>query len=188
MARHKEFDRGIAIDAAIAVFREHGYEGTSTGMLVQGMAIGRQSLYDTFGDKWQLYQTALQRYSAAETSEHATALKQGPRAIDGIRAMLDRVVERAAEPCLGVAAICEFGRSKPELAKIQDASARGLRANISKAVREAQAEGSVSDDGDPGEIADFLVACIAGIRVAARGGADRKALNSLAQHAVRALR
>ncbi|RUV69749.1 MAG: hypothetical protein EOR30_28800 [Mesorhizobium sp.] len=81
-----------------------------------------------------------------------------------------------------------IGRSKPEVAKIQDASARGLRANISKAVREAQAEGSVCDDGDPGEIADFLVACIAGIRVAACGGADRKALNSLARHALRALR
>ncbi|WP_353682921.1 hypothetical protein [Mesorhizobium sp.] len=59
---------------------------------------------------------------------------------------------------------------------------------MSKAVREAQAEGSVCDDGDPGEIADFLVACIAGIRVAACGGADRKALNSLARHALRALR
>lgn len=188
MARHKEFDRDMVIDAAIAVFREHGFEGTSTGMLVGGMGIGRQSLYDTFGDKWQLYQAAVQRYSTAETLEHADALKRGPRAVDGIRAMLDRVVERAAEACLGVSAICEFGRSKPELAKIQDASARGLRANISKVVRAAQAEGSISGAGDPGEIADFLVACIAGIRIAARGGAGREALNSLVRHAMRALR
>jgi AcrR family transcriptional regulator len=188
MARHKEFDREMAIDAAIAVFREHGFEGTSTGMLVEGMGIGRQSLYDTFGDKWQLYQAAVQRYSAAETAEHATALKQGSGAVDGIRAMLDRVVGRAAEACLGVGAICEFGRSKPELTKIQDASARRLRANISKVVREAQAEGGIPNDSDPGEIADFLVACIAGIRIAARGGARRETLNSLVLHAMRALR
>ncbi|MDQ8727380.1 TetR/AcrR family transcriptional regulator [Bradyrhizobium sp. LHD-71] len=188
MARHKEFDRHMAIDAAIAVFREHGYEGASTGMLMDRMGIGRQSLYDTFGDKWQLYQAALQRYSVGETSAHATALKQGPRAVDGIRAMLARVVERAMEPCLGVSAICEFGRSKPELSQIQDACARGLRTNISKAVREAQVQGSLAGDSDPGEIADFLVACIAGIRIAARGGAGRKALNSLARHAMLALR
>lgn len=99
----------IAIDAAIAVFREHGYERTSTGMLIKGRSTERQSLSDTFGDKWQLYQAALQRYSTAETLEHATALKQGPRAVDGIRAML--VVEREAEPCLGVASTCEFGRN-----------------------------------------------------------------------------
>jgi hypothetical protein len=101
--------------------------------------------------------------------------------------MLARVVERAAAPCLGTASVCEFGRSKPELSKIRDASARGLRANISKSVREAQTEGSISGDSDPGEIADFLVACIAGIRIAARGGAGRETLNSLARHAMRAL-
>ena len=52
MARNKEFDRDDALDAAIGVFREHGFEGTSTDMLVRAMKIGRQSLYYTFGDKW----------------------------------------------------------------------------------------------------------------------------------------
>lgn len=31
-------------------------------MLVGAMKIGRQSLYDTFGDKWKLYQRAVDRY------------------------------------------------------------------------------------------------------------------------------
>ncbi|RVN58145.1 TetR family transcriptional regulator, partial [Sinorhizobium meliloti] len=35
MARIKEFDRDEALDAAIAVFREHGFEGTSTEMLLK---------------------------------------------------------------------------------------------------------------------------------------------------------
>ena len=62
MARIKEFDRDKALDAAVGVFREHGFEGTSTEMLVRAMKIGRQSLYDTFGDKWRLYRTAVRRY------------------------------------------------------------------------------------------------------------------------------
>ncbi|OWJ59872.1 TetR/AcrR family transcriptional regulator, partial [Inquilinus limosus] len=48
MARPKEFDSEKALDAAIEVFREHGFDGTSTDMLVRAMGIGRQSLYDTF--------------------------------------------------------------------------------------------------------------------------------------------
>ena len=188
MARHKEFDMDSALDAAIGVFRVHGFEGTSTEMLVKSMRIGRQSLYDTFGDKWQLYQSALQRYSAAETMEHATALSRGPRAIDGLQAMLDRVAATGMDACLGVSAICEFGRSKPELVRIQDAAARALQTRISARVRQAQAEGSVSGDIDPIEAAEFLVANIAAVRVAARGGADRPALDSLARHAMRALR
>ena len=51
MARPREFDTDSALDGAIAVFREHGFEGTSAQMLVDAMGIGRQSLYTAFGDK-----------------------------------------------------------------------------------------------------------------------------------------
>ena len=47
----------MALDGAIALFREHGYEGTSAQMLVHAMRIGPQSLYAAFGEKWQLYST-----------------------------------------------------------------------------------------------------------------------------------
>src|SRR3569623_2463758 len=101
MARPKLFDSEQALDAAIGVFREHGFEGTSADMLVNAMKIGRQSLYDTFGDKWQLYLTAVRRYAENETRAHLEALKSKPRAIAGIKAMVDRVVAAAGHACLG---------------------------------------------------------------------------------------
>jgi len=55
MARPKAFIEEQALDAAINVFREHGFEGTSAEMLVRALKIGRQSLYDTFGDKWKIF-------------------------------------------------------------------------------------------------------------------------------------
>lgn len=61
MARTRQFDADTALDAAIDVFREHGFEGSSAQMLVAAMGIGRQSLYATFGDKWQLYCSAVRR-------------------------------------------------------------------------------------------------------------------------------
>src|SRR5258706_13746507 len=102
MARTREFDADVALDAAIGVFREHGFEGSSAQMLVDAMGIGRQSLYDTFGDKWQLYRSAVRRYGMSECAAHLEALRSGVRAIDGINAMLRRVVETADQPCLGV--------------------------------------------------------------------------------------
>ena len=70
MARPREFDADTTLDGAIGVFREHGFEGASAEMLVKAMGIGRQSLYDTFGDKWQLYRSAVRRYGMAECSAH----------------------------------------------------------------------------------------------------------------------
>jgi len=187
MARTKEFDRTQALDDAIQVFREHGFEGTSTEMLVRAMKIGRQSLYDTFGDKWKLYCLAVERYAAAETDAHIAMLHGAPRARDGIREMMERVAENASQPCLGVSSICEFGQSRPDLTAIHQVADRRLKHAAKQRISEAQADGDLNATLSTGEAANFLFANIAGIRIAARGGADPGALNSLAHLALQAL-
>lgn len=188
MARPKEFDRQLALDAAIGVFREHGYEGTSAGMLTDAMKIGRQSLYDTFGDKWRLYCEALRSYAAAEISAHLVALKDGKSALEGIRGMIGRVVATARMPCLGVGSICEFGETRQELVEIRVAAGGVLQATIAEKLRAAQAAGEVSAELDPDDAAMFLTASIAGIRIAGRGGAPDARLRALGALALRALR
>lgn len=187
MARTKEFDQDEALDAAIGAFREHGFEGTSTQMLVDAMGIGRQSIYDTFGDKWQLYCAAVRRYAASEVEAHLAALRAPPRAIDGLRAMIDRVVRDANEACLGIGSISEFGRSRDDLTSIHAASGRALQGAVSKRLREAQADGDVARDLDADDAAEFLLANVAGIRIAARGGARPRQLRALGAIALRAL-
>src|SRR5260370_30623401 len=113
MARPKAFIEEQALDAAINVFREHGFEGTSAEMLVRALRIGRQSLYDTFGDKWQIYLSSVRRYVGAETRAHVLALRSRPHAIDGIRAMIDHVVADPAQTCLGLNSICQLGPGRP---------------------------------------------------------------------------
>jgi len=188
MARPREFDVDAALDGAIGVFREHGFEGASAEMLVGAMGIGRQSLYDTFGDKWRLYRAAVRRYGMGECAAHFEALRSGVRAIDGLEAMLRRVVDTAPQPCLGVGSICEFGVSRPDLAEVNAPLARTLRDAIAARVREAQRDGDVAADLDPEAASEFLIASIAGVRLAGRGGADRAALTGLAGMALRALR
>ena len=188
MGRPREFDADIALDGAIGVFREHGFEGASAERLVGAMGIGRQSLYDTFGDKWGLYRSAVRRYGMGECAAHIEALRTGVRALDGIDAMLRRVVETAHQPCLGVGSICEFGVSRRDLAEVHAPLGKTLRDAIAARVRDAQRDGDVAADLDPTAISEFLIANIAGIRLAGRGGADHAALTSLADMALRALR
>ncbi|CAJ0742158.1 HTH-type transcriptional repressor ComR [Ralstonia edaphis] len=188
MARPKEFDVDRALDAALEVFREHGFDGASSGMLADAMKIGRQSIYDTFGDKWQLYLSALRRYVDTEITAHAKALRSETRALDGIKAALRRVVQEAHQGCLGINSVCEFGSRQPEVNDINAAADHSLRQVFVACVREAQLAGDLLSELDPNSVVDFLVACITGIRVAARGGAQRAQLEVMERLAIRALR
>lgn len=188
MARPKEFDVDKAVAAAVEVFREHGFEGTSAQMLVDAMGIGRQSLYDTFGDKWGVYLAAVRHYSQAEVRTHAELLGSRERAIDGIRAMLDRVAEDAGKGCLGLSSTVEFGCARPDLMKIREAAGSTLTRAMESTLLRGREQGDISRDPDLDHLTTFLTATISSMRLAARGGADSVLISALAELALRALR
>lgn len=188
MARPKEFDVETAVEAAVEVFRAHGFEGTSAQMLVDAMGIGRQSLYDTFGDKWGVYCAAVRHYSQREVRAHGAVLTSHERAIDGIRAMFDRVVADAERGCLGLNSTVEFGCTRPELVKIRETSGGVLRDAMKDALVTARAQGDLAEDLDLDPLTTFLITTISSIRLAARAGATKAHLSALVTLAMRTLR
>ncbi|MET0886036.1 MAG: helix-turn-helix domain-containing protein, partial [Mycetocola sp.] len=60
--RPRGFEADLALDAAVDVFWRRGYDGASLSELTAAMGINRPSLYAAFGDKAQLFQSALHRY------------------------------------------------------------------------------------------------------------------------------
>jgi AcrR family transcriptional regulator len=188
MARPKEFDRETALGDAIDAFTDSGYEGTSTGALLQAMRISRQSLYDTFGDKRRLYLEALQRYIADSVAEQIRILTGTSSPLRGLAAVLDAMAARGAAGCLGVNAVCEFGRADPEVALLTDTAGRTLLSALERRIAEAQAAGEIGPDVDGRAAAQFVAATFSGIKVAARGGASPEALRGIARLALRSLR
>src|ERR1700719_803802 len=76
MARTKEFDLERALHRAISAFSQKGFAATSTDELMRAMEVGRQSMYDTFGDKRALFLKALEVY----VSENVRAINVELRA------------------------------------------------------------------------------------------------------------
>jgi len=62
MPRPKSFDPETVLTQAMSVFWEKGYDAASISDLTAAMGINRFSLYDTFGDKHELYIKALDAY------------------------------------------------------------------------------------------------------------------------------
>jgi hypothetical protein len=90
--------------------------------------------------------------------------------------------------CLGVNSICEFGRDHTDLTAIHEAAAGVINTGIVSRLREARTEGDLAPGISPEQGADFLTASMAGIRIAARGGASPDQLQSLGRLALRALK
>ena len=191
MARTKEFDRDEALQAAIGVFCEKGYAAASTDELMRAMNISRQSMYDTFGDKRHLYLEAFRRYVADSIDEQIACLDKSSSPIAGIEKMLLVFAMRAERDgivgCMGVNAICEFGRSDAEVTSLGDTEGVRLTAALEHALRRAKSKKEIRKTLKESAAAQFMRATLSGMKVAAKAGADASALKSIAHFAMRSL-
>jgi AcrR family transcriptional regulator len=94
--RPRNFDETAALDAAIEVFRRHGYEGASLDLLTGAMGINRPSLYGTFGDKAELFDKAVSRYVAGPGSVPLAALDAADDLQSGIAGFFAAVTRNNA--------------------------------------------------------------------------------------------
>jgi AcrR family transcriptional regulator len=189
MPRHKEFDHEKALRGAIAAFSQKGFAATSTDDLVAAMNIGRQSMYDTFGDKRALFLKALEFYSRESIGVIVAELRKPGSPLANIRNVLIKFTDRKdlSPPygCMGVNAICEFGLTDREvLAAMQDAATLE-RQVLLDTLRRAKKEGELSADTDLAGLADFIDVTLSGLRVAAKGGMSRAALKRIVEIANR---
>ena len=79
--RPRSFDVDQALDCAVQVFRQKGYEGASLSDLTGAMGINRPSLYAAFGDKQSLFHQVLDRYTGQllDSLHHAMQEKTARR-------------------------------------------------------------------------------------------------------------
>src|SRR5437660_2350914 len=122
MARPKEFGREMALHRAISAFSRKGFAATSTEELMRAMEVGRQSMYDTFGDKRALFLKALEVYVSENVRAMNVDLQAPGSPLAAIRSALVHFSERrdlsSTDGCMGINAICEFGMRDEDVTRI----------------------------------------------------------------------
>lgn len=192
MARTKEFDRDEALRRAMEVFWSRGYEAASTEELLAAMGIGRQSMYNTFGDKRRLYIEALRHYQAETGADMVERLGAGASPLSALAGALFEIARQSEEErrrgCMAVNAATEFGRSDGEIGAIVDSGVDHCRTAYTRILGEAKRQGEVRPDVDERAAARFLHATLVGMRVQARSGASPEVLHDIATVAIDGLR
>jgi AcrR family transcriptional regulator len=190
VARPKEFNQERSLRKAIRVFCRQGFAATSTDELMRVMDVGRQSMYDTFGDKRALFLKALEMYVTESVHSINVELERSGSALSAIQKALVAFAERSdlssAEGCMGLYAISEFGRRDADVTRITRNAARMQRRTLMRALTRAKAQGELNSRADLDSMADFFEGTLAGIRMAAKAGKSRQALRSIAAFAGRA--
>jgi TetR/AcrR family transcriptional repressor of nem operon len=191
VSRPKEFDREVVLETAQAVFWRKGYKATSTEDLRLAMGIGRQSFYDTFGGKRQIYLEVLQRYNADSIQAYVAMLRTASSPFAALEDLLlsfsREKPRRRALGCMGVAAICEFGVSDLAVARIGTSSSAHLESVLRQLLRDAKAKSEVHASLNERAAARYLIATILGLKVMSKSGATPETLRDVAATALEGL-
>ena len=188
--RPLSFDREAALDVAMRLFWQHGYEATSVSALTEAMMISPPSLYTAFGDKRRLFREAVERYLGG-ASAVAEGIERAPTAHAAARDLLTAAAigdtrEGMPPGCLLASSIVACSDSaaevREELAAIRRDIERSLRLRIERDIR----EGLMPADADADMLAGHVFAVVQGMSTLAKDGAGREKLLKIVSSALSA--
>ncbi|MFF7209335.1 TetR/AcrR family transcriptional regulator [Streptomyces sp. NPDC008238] len=188
MGRPREFDVDEALERAMRLFWEQGYEGVSLTDLTRAMGITKPSLYAAFGDKKELFRKALARYTEGP-GDYGTRALEEPTARGVAEAILRGAVRTTTSPggpagCLGVQGALpssEAGQPAHDmLVEWRNASALRVEERFQRAVD----EDDLPRDADPRRLARYVMTVAFGIAVQATGGLGPDELADVADMAL----
>lgn len=189
--RPRTFDRAGALQRAMKVFWEHGYEATSISDLTSAMGINSPSLYAAFGCKEELFREAVGYYDETLGATAAAELRERPTAREAISAVLRhhaavfcaRDNPRGCMIVLTATTCNDRTRSVHEyLADLRMAPERDFTERIERGI----ADGDVPAGADARAIAAFYNTVNHGMAIQARDGADQTKLAAIAEAAISA--
>jgi AcrR family transcriptional regulator len=180
--RPRGFEEHEALDRAIHVFWEHGYEGTSMSELTSAMGINKPSLYNVFGSKEELFRRAVARYRDTYLAQTPATLEQ-PTAYAVIesylRASVDGLTGDGHPPgCLTVQGGLSCAPANRGISEFLASFRAGIEGALAQRLAQAAKEGDLAPGTDTVALARFVMTLSEGLAVHAAAGASREDLQA----------
>jgi AcrR family transcriptional regulator len=188
--RPRSFDSQKALDAAMRVFWQKGFEGASLTALTRAMKINRPSLYAAFGDKQELFRKALARYAEGPTAYVRQALNQATA-----RAVAEHLLRGAARAlsdprnprgCLAIQGALVCGEASEPAREALISFRNTSKDLIGQRFRRAKLEGDLPPGCNASDLARYIATVMRGMSVDAASGATPEELRRVARTAMSA--
>lgn len=189
MARPREFDEKVVLDAAVQRFWVHGYEGTSVRDLASDMGITGASLYNAFGDKRSLFRRALAHYVENSFVERVSRFEATLPHRTAIESFFREIVDRSASDadhrgCMLVNSALEVAPHDPEFQVIVAEVLSTVESFFRRCILAGQQSGEIPDVHTAEDLAQMLLGIHLGIRVLARSRPERALLEGMVRPAL----
>jgi TetR/AcrR family transcriptional repressor of nem operon len=192
MARPKEFSVEEALENAMQLFWTGGFHATSTREIEKQLHLGRQSIYNAFGDKEALYHASLDRYVATVLQDRLEVLRMADpgrrevvRFLAGIVEFLDGDQDRRG--CYLYNAIAESAGRDPFILESAVSYTRSAGGLLQNAIQRGIHAGEISKGTNVMAVSRMLLATESGMSLMARSRVDRKDLVDIASAALQPL-
>jgi AcrR family transcriptional regulator len=190
--RPRAFDPEAALDAAMHLFWEHGYEATSLAMLRDAMGLTPPQIYNAFTDKETLFRKALTRYHETEIGFALEALSAPVPTGEAIRRLLMGAAQAYTRPgkpggCLFVSGALAASPQAQAIADELKTYRTANEAAIAERLSRGQAIGDLPEAVSPQGFAKYLAGVMNGMSIQARDGASADELRAMAETALAVL-
>lgn len=185
MGRPRTFEREQAIQKAMHLFWQYGYDSTSLTLLKAniGKGISAPSFYAAFGSKEELFREVIEHYIATHGQVTNSLWDEGLTPREAIQRTLRQSVKMQTESShpKGCLLVLSTATCSPENIHIQQFLAqhrRTTRDRFTQCVQRAVDKGELTADTDIDVYATSLYSFLLGISVQARDGVSAALLDA----------
>jgi AcrR family transcriptional regulator len=168
MARKANFDRDEKLLVAMNLFWRKGFSNTSISDLTDELNINRFSLYNTYGDKQQLYYEALDAYLKKVSLPSLENLSKDDASLREIEAFLTSFAQlqrKSSYGCFVQNALVEHAGEDNDVLRMGHFLFDHLIEIMTEAIKNAQRETLIPKTLKPKELACFILNNMQGMRV-----------------------
>lgn len=183
MPRVKLFDENEVLTKAMNLFWKQGYSATSVRDLVSHLGINRASLYDTFGDKEQLFKKSFELYRKTSMEGLTLFFQSQQNVRDGFSKLFNIAIEEAIldkdrKGCFVVNITTELIPNDESLLKVLESNKRDIENLFYEYLKKGKENDQLKDSKDLKSISSLFYTLYSGIKVVSKIETNKKELTN----------
>lgn len=193
VGRPLQFDPDQALNAALAVFWQHGYESTSLQDLLNAMQLSKSSFYQAFGNKQALFERCIQQYRNDTLRELRAAMENcdDPLAlIEGLYrgTLIQREANEYHWGCLVMNTASEFSQRNRSIAEEVTRSVQALTDVFEALILQGQASGVIHQRQSAKKLSQYLMSNLSGLHTLLKTGISHEEAEAIIETIVLSLK